>query len=404
MASSYDNDLRLNELGTGDASGTWGTITNGNLSNIAQALSFDTQDCFTTDANATTTVADGSADPARAIYFRVTSSATLTATRTLTIGPNTISRLQFIENATTGSQTITIKQGSGATVNIENGRTRAVYLDGAGSTAKVVDAFAEFGIGAINGLTFPTSDGTNGQFLSTNGSGTLSFATVDLSTKADIASPTFTGTPAAPTASAGTNTTQLATTEYVTTAVANAEPFPSGTSMLFQQTAAPTGWTKQTTHDDKALRIVTGTVGTGGSSAFSTAFGTPSVAGGSVSGNPGTNQTVSAGNLAVSISGNISNTTLTTSQIPSHSHSIPVKVAEGGPSNIINYATEGTNANVNSANTGGGGSHNHGHNLSGSLTGSPTLSGNITAGNLAVGASTASINVNYVDFIIANKD
>ena len=39
--------------------------------------------------------------------------------------------------------------------------------------------------------------------------------------KADIASPTFTGTPAAPTAAAGTNTTQLATTAYVATAVAN---------------------------------------------------------------------------------------------------------------------------------------------------------------------------------------
>ena len=37
--------------------------------------------------------------------------------------------------------------------------------------------------------------------------------------KADIASPTFTGTPTAPTASAGTNTTQLATTAYVSTAV-----------------------------------------------------------------------------------------------------------------------------------------------------------------------------------------
>ena len=32
------------------------------------------------------------------------------------------------------------------------------------------------------------------------------------------------------------------------------------------------------------------------------------------------------------------------------------------------------------------------------------LSGNVTAGNLAVGASTATINVQYVDFIIANKD
>lgn len=48
--------------------------------------------------------------------------------------------------------------------------------------------------------------------------------------------------------------------------------FTSGTAMLFQQSAAPTGWTKQTTHNDKALRIVSGTVGTGGATAFSTVF------------------------------------------------------------------------------------------------------------------------------------
>lgn len=49
--------------------------------------------------------------------------------------------------------------------------------------------------------------------------------------------------------------------------------FPASTRMLFQQTAAPTGWTKDTTHNDKALRVVSGSVGTGGSSPFSTVFG-----------------------------------------------------------------------------------------------------------------------------------
>ena len=214
----------------------------------------------------------------------------------------------------------------------------------------------------------------------------------------------------ATTQSAGNNTTKVATTAFVTTAVGNAEPFPAGTSMLFQQTSAPTGWTKQTTHNDKALRIVTGTVGTGGSSAFSTAFATPSVTGGAVSGNPGTNQTVGAGNLAVSISGNIANTTLAVSQIPSHSHQTRKAELGGNLKFYGNETTNGTNTSVNlndvvpTGETGGGGSHNHNHNLSGSMTGSPTLSGNVTAGNLAVGASTAAINVNYVDFIIANKD
>ena len=153
MASTYVNDLRLNELGTGDASGTWGTITNLNLELIGEGLSFATQDCFTTDADATTTIADGASDPARAMYFKVTSSATLTATRTLTIAPNTVSRLQFIENATTGGQSINISQGSGSNVTIPTGATKAVYLDGAGSGAAVTDAFADLNVGTIDATT-----------------------------------------------------------------------------------------------------------------------------------------------------------------------------------------------------------------------------------------------------------
>jgi len=140
--ATYVNDLRLTELATGEGSGTWGTTTNTNLELIGEALGYGTQNCFASDADATTTVADGATDPARSMYFKVTSSATLTATRTLTIAPNTVSRVMFIENATTGSQSINISQGSGANVTIATGKTAVVYLDGAGSGAAVVDAMA----------------------------------------------------------------------------------------------------------------------------------------------------------------------------------------------------------------------------------------------------------------------
>ena len=157
--ATYVNDLRLTELATGEGSGTWGTTTNTNLELIGEALGFGTQDCFSSNANATTTVADGAADPARAIYFKVTSSATLDATRELTIAPNTLSRLMFIENATTGSQIITIKQGSGATVNIANGAVKAVYLDGAGSGAAVADALVDLDLTGTTTLATVTASG-----------------------------------------------------------------------------------------------------------------------------------------------------------------------------------------------------------------------------------------------------
>lgn len=134
--------------------------------------------------------------------------------------------------------------------------------------------------------------------------------------------------------------------------------FPAGTAMLFVQTAAPTGWTKSTTHNDKALRIVSGSASSGGSVAFTTAFASQAV------------------------SGTVGNTTLTTTQIPSHTHSLPY-VGGGSLSYTLAFscANAGLNGSIPTGATGGGGSHNH------------SFSG--TAINLAV---------QYVDVIIATKD
>ena len=365
--ATYVNNLRLKEIGTGDESGTWGASTNTNLELLGEALGFGTEAITTNADTHTTTVADGSADAGRALYIIYT--GTLDSACTITIGPNTMKRVHIIKNGTSGSQNILISQGSGANITIAAGQTKVVSLDGAGSGAAVTEVFSAL----------------------------------------SLVSPSLTGTPLSTTANAGTNTTQVATTAFVTTAVGNAEPFPQGTSMLFQQTAAPTGWTKSTTHNDKALRLTSGTVGTGGSVAFTTAMATPAVSLGSVTGTPGENLSVAAGNLAVSMSGNISDTTLSESQIPSHQHNILGAGNGAGATNNIARTTQSFAANSNTflpntGTTGGGAAHNHGHNLSGSMSGNPSISGNITAGNLAVAASTATINVQYVDFIIANKD
>lgn len=411
MASTYVNNLRLNELGTGDGSGTWGNTTNTNLELIGEALGFGTEAITTNADTHTTTVADGASDAGRAMYLKYT--GTLDSACTITIAPNTMKRMQYIENGTSGSQNIIISQGSGANITIPPGNTKAVYLDGAGSGAAVVDAFASLSVVDLSAVDLDVDGTLEADAITINGTAIGSIYST-------LANPTFTGTPLAPTAGAGVNNTQIATTAYVTTAIGNADAFPQGTSMLFQQTSAPTGWTKQTTHNDKSLRLTSGTVGTGGSVAFSTALGAgATVAGGAISGNPTNNHSVSsgnlavgAGNLAVSISGSISDTTLSINQIPSHTHTYTknnnVTVANifGGSGTV----RQGETNNTATGGAGGNGGHNHGHNLSGSmsgnpsLSGNPTLSGNVTAGNLAVGASTAAINVQYVDFIIANKD
>jgi hypothetical protein len=146
--ATYVNDLRLKEIATGDESGTWGTSTNTNLELVAEAFSFGTEAITTNADTHTTTIADGATDPGRSIYLQYT--GTLDSTCTITIGPNTVSKLWFIENATSGSQSIIIKQGSGATVTIRNGDVKAIYSDGAGSGGKMVDAFTDL---HVNGLT-----------------------------------------------------------------------------------------------------------------------------------------------------------------------------------------------------------------------------------------------------------
>ena len=144
--------------------------------------------------------------------------------------------------------------------------------------------------------------------------------------------------------------------------------FPSGTVMLFVQSTAPTGWTKSTAHNDKALRVVSGSVSSGGSVAFSTTFGST--------------QTISA---------SIGATTLSQSQMPSHDHSGTFNGAYpggGGMTGNYNYGAIGytyfegrPNISWNVQPNGGGGSHTH------------SVSGSVSIPSLQ-----------YVDVIVATKD
>ena len=70
--STYVNNLRLEEIGTGEASGTWGTKTNTNLELIGEALGFGTEAITTNADTHTSTVADAVADEARAMYIKYT--------------------------------------------------------------------------------------------------------------------------------------------------------------------------------------------------------------------------------------------------------------------------------------------------------------------------------------------
>jgi hypothetical protein len=105
-----------------------------------------------------------------------------------------------------------------------------------------------------------------------------------ISSKADLNSPALTGTPSAPTASAGTNTTQLASTAFVQTALSAA--FTTGMIMMWSGTIAtiPTGWVLcngSNSTPDLRNKFVIGAHSDTAGVAYSTVTGSNTTSGGS---------------------------------------------------------------------------------------------------------------------------
>lgn len=147
-----------------------------------------------------------------------------------------------------------------------------------------------------------------------------------------LVSPVLSGVPTTPTAAPLTNNTQVASTAYVDAAVL-LQTFASGTVLLFWQTAAPTGWTKITTQNDKALRVVSGSGGvSGGTNAFSTVMA----------------QTV------------VGSSTLSTAQLASHAHSYTAPGATIAVNQVCGANVgAGSGAGSTTGANGSGTSHNH---------------------------------------------
>ena len=172
MASTYSNDLRLEEQAV-ETAGTWGTkVMMQRLARLLTVFLTAPKRCRQMQTKRS---------PCRTalltqemtLTLKITNSATLTATRLSRSRTQFVSKLWLVENATTGSQSIIIKQGSGATVTIASGGVRLIYTDGAKAGAAVVDAFTDL---ATSG-TFTTGGAAtfNGAITGT----TATFSTAD---------------------------------------------------------------------------------------------------------------------------------------------------------------------------------------------------------------------------------
>lgn len=119
----------------------------------------------------------------------------------------------FTSPATLARTTVISSSSGGSAVNFASG-TKDVFMTIPGSTAEALQS-----LGALGTAAYVNTGTSSGNVPVLDGSGRLASGVIPTSI-APLASPTFTGTPAAPTASAGTNTTQIATTAYVVSEIA----------------------------------------------------------------------------------------------------------------------------------------------------------------------------------------
>jgi hypothetical protein len=426
MPSTYSTNLKIELIATGEQSGTWGDTTNLNLGTLVeQAIAgYDTQ-AVTDGAATVVTISNGVSSVGRNYVIELTGA--LTANRTVEVPA--VDKPYVFFNNTSGGFSVTVKVSGGTGVTIANGKKAIVYTNSVDvievANAPVTEAGTQTltnktfvapvlgtpssgvmtnvtGLPLTSGVTgiLPVANGgsgtgtafTTGSIVFSGASGVYSqdnanFFWDDTNNRLGIgtATPAVTlavsstdaillpvGTDAQrPTGATGYlryNTTSAGFEGHNGTAwgpLASSASFPAGTAMLFVQTSAPTGWTKSTTHDNKALRVVSGTASSGGSVAFTTAFASQTPAG------------------SLSVSGVVGSTTLSTAQIPAHTHSYTGRTSGSG----IGGGKTAQAATQTTGSQGGGGSHTHSFSGSGSFTG--------TAINLAV---------QYVDVIVATKD
>jgi hypothetical protein len=205
MASTFSPSLRIELIGDGDQSGIWGQTTNTNLGTLIEQAIAGVVTITMVDANYTMTNFNGVSDEARNQVLVLT--GTNTAQRNL-IAP-LVEKTYTVKNSTTGGFAVQIIGASGTGVVIPNGITASVYCDGTNFYAVTNGTVGNFTVNGTLGVTGAT---TLSSTLGVTGATTLS------STLAVTGASTFTGIPSGPTAAPGTNTTQLATTAFVTAA------------------------------------------------------------------------------------------------------------------------------------------------------------------------------------------
>lgn len=346
MPSTYSDSYKLELQETGANANTWGNNTNTNLQTIdAFSAGYIAKDVA---GSANVTLTTNNADPTAEASNKVI-ELTGTLTGSIHVFIPAVENYYYIFNNTSGSFTVDIAPtGHGAnSVQVVQGSHTILYCKN-GDT--VVDLFAN----SLGNLSIKNTMTVNGSvFTASNGT---------------VNATTYSGN--------GSSLTGVSS-------------IPSGTTALFFQGSAPSGWTQNTdaSINTTTLRVVTGTGGgTGGADNFSTVFsGSKSTASGDVLFDDVANTSADASGLS------LGSHTLSTPELPVHAHPgifSPTTIrSRGGDVTVPASKTSGS--------TGGGGGHVH------SITGTGSLSGNATC---TTSLSVSNMNLKFANVIACTKD
>jgi len=287
MVSSYTTNKAFEKPANGDYVDTWNIPVNGDW-DIADKAFGGTYSVSLTNVNVTLTQAN-----CQNVRIRLTGSISGNITIYF---PAAVSGFFIVTNDTTGSYSITLASAGGApgtSVTAPQAKTTFVFTDGSnvifadddrvtvtGGTGITVTGTSAYTVA----LTTPVAVANGGTGVTTStGTGSVVLS----------ASPALTGVPTAPTAALGTSTTQMATTAFVANAIAAIVSIPAGVILMWSGSEAsiPAGWV-----------LCNGTSGTPDlRNRFIVGAGTGS-------------------SYAVGATGGADSITLSTSQIPSHTH------------------------------------------------------------------------------------
>jgi microcystin-dependent protein len=292
MASSYSPSLKIELIGNGDQSGTWGTTTNNNLGTLLEQAITGVQSIVMNNVNYVLTSFNGTSDEARNAVLVVTGTNSVIRQIVCPL----VEKLYVVYNNTTGGYAITIGGASGSTVTIPNGITAQVYCDGTNFFSSQTGSAGDFTVngtltatgnealtgnlvvggslqtsaglgsyiagsftGSISGTLLTVSAVASGQLFvgqTISGSGVTSGTTITafgtgtggvgnytVSVSQTVASTTITGAAGttALTPTSTDNTVKIATTAFVQTAITGALP-TAGIIQMWPTNTAPTGY------------------------------------------------------------------------------------------------------------------------------------------------------------------